>query len=294
VTPVEILRRGGFGGDVTGVRAAGAGRRNDVWLVEIGGTELVVRALASADRLAMEVALLPRCAAAGIPVPEVLWSDGDEGTPAMVQRALPGMRLDDLEGLDARSPLASEVARLARAIHAVPVDGGFGSLTSSLTGSAPTLALWFTDPVAAELEAARLSGADHELARAGLDELVAAAPLLDAQPSGLTHGDLQPENILVVGDAVSGILDWEAAKAGPAALDLGWWDWWSEAFEVPWPTEVFIDPGRPEPGVEPGRVRHLVVLRIWLRELLAATRRRDPARAATARLGLRRRLDSPG
>lgn len=247
---------------------AGAGLRNEVWLV---GDD-VVRVLASPERAAMEAAVLGRVhLVADVPVAEVRWWSA--GPPAvMVQRRLPGVRLSDVAHPSAA--LRDDLHRVLSAIHSVPLTGA-GNLTADLRGEDDRLSTWFTGRVRAEADAAPLGSADRALCDAVLADFDAAGPVLDGQPSSLVHGDLQPTNVLVDGDRVTGVIDWEAAKAGPPALDLGWWDWWTTIAGTPWPLG----------GDEP--VRRLVPRRVDLRELLAAVRTGDARRAAAARARLR-------
>ncbi len=57
--------------------------------------------------------------------------------------------------------------------------------------------------------------------RAGGEALLAR---MSAPPPGprLVHGDLGPEHIRVVGDAVTGVIDWGDCCVGDPALDLAW------------------------------------------------------------------------
>lgn len=277
-------------GTIRHAMPAGGGRRNDVWLVETaGGDDVVVRLLADDGRRAMEVAVMARAAAAGVPVAEVLWSSSGP-PPVTVQRRLDGQRLADVEPTE---ELCASVAATMAAIHAVGVAGGFGSLTTDLVGEEARLSTWFTARVRAEADGVGPAGEDRFLVDETLARFDAAAGLLDAQVPVLVHGDLQPHNLLVDGDRLTGVLDWEAAKAGPPAFDLGWWDWFSAAWSTPWPTDRML--AHYDPGGDVDEVRHLVVDRVWLRELLGAVRTGDAdgKRAAAARQGLRRARAAP-
>ena len=288
VDPVDEAVAAAGAGRVVGRERAQAGRRNDVWLVESSAAgAVVVRFLADGGRREMEVALLVRAAAAGVPVAEVLWTAASP-RPVIVQRRLPGRLLVDVEASDA---LCRSVAEAFRAIHELPVDGGFGNLGPELRGEDAQLSTWLTGRVEQEVEAVRSSmpADDQGIVDDALGLLVSSAGLLDSLPGGLAHGDLQPSNLLVEGDQVSGILDWEAAKAGPPAFDFGWWDWFGSAFSTPWPTDRLLahyDPDGRIDRAELATVRRLVVCRVWLRELLAAHRNGDEARAGAARRGL--------
>lgn len=211
---VGVVARASLGPVSSCVRAV-AGRRNSVWFVSTPGLEVVVRFLASADRLVMEQRLLTVVASAGLPVAEVVWTEL-EPVPVLVHRRLPGRMLSEVDPTD---DVCRSVAETLRAIHALPVAAGFGNLRADLTGEAEDLGSWFIDHP--DLEAAR--------------------PLLDRERPALVHGDIQPANLLIGDDGrVSGILDWEAAKSGPPAFDFGWWDWYSACFGTPWPTERLL------------------------------------------------------
>lgn len=288
VDPVDEAVAAAGAGRVVGRERALAGRRNDVWLVESSAAgALVVRFLVGDGRREMEVAVLARAAAGGVPVGEVLWTSADP-QPIIVQRRLPGVLLTEVEPSDA---LCRSVAETFRAIHDLPVDGGFGNLGSDLRGEDGRLSTWFTGRVEQEVVAVRstLPDEDGALVDESLALLVASEALLDSLPGGLAHGDLQPSNLLVEGDRVSGVLDWEAAKAGPPGFDFGWWDWFGAAFSTPWPTDRLLQHYDPEGRVDRAQladVRRLVVGRVWLRELLAAHRNGVEARAGAARRGL--------
>ena len=279
-------------GTVRHAMPAGGGRRNDVWRAETAaGDDVVVRLLADDGRRAMEVAVMARAAAAGVPVAEVLWSSS--GPPAVtVQRRLGGQRLADVEPTE---ELCASVATTMAAIHAVGVEGGFGSLTADLVGEEARMSTWFTERARAEADAVAVDAEDRSLVEATLARFDAAAELLDAQVPVLVHGDLQPHNLLVDGDRVVGVLDWEAAKAGPPAFDLGWWDWFSAAWSTPWPTDRML--AHYDPGGDVDELRELVVDRVWLRELLGAVRAptgdAGGRRAAAARRGLSRPRGTP-
>lgn len=289
VAPVDEAVAAAGAGRVLGRERTRTGRRNEVWLVESSDAgAVVVRFLADGGRREMEVALLARAAAAGVPVAEVLWTAADP-RPVIVQRRLPGLLLTDVEPSDG---LCRSVAETFRAVHGVPVDGGFGNLGADLRGEEGRLSTWFTGRVEQEADPARSTMPSDDGARVdeALRLLGTSAGLLDALPRGLAHGDLQPSNLLVEGDRVSGVLDWEAAKAGPPGFDFGWWDWFGGAFSTPWSTDRLLphyDPDGRIDRAELAVVRRLVVCRVWLRELLAAHRNGDEARAGAARRGLR-------
>jgi aminoglycoside phosphotransferase (APT) family kinase protein len=274
-------------GSVVSAAAAAAGQRNSVWLVTTSaGVDVVVRVLVDARRLAMERAVIALVAAAGVPVAEVLWATS-AAEAVLVQRRLPGRMLSEVSPTDA---VCRSVATTLRAIHGIGGTSGFGNLGADLAGEDDRLSTWFTARVRAEVDAATtLAAADRALLDRSLEVLDLAQPLLDRQGPGLVHGDVQPFNLLVdADDRVTGVLDWEAAKSGPPAFDLGWWDWFSVGWSTPWPTERMLEHYEPDDRDELDELRRLVVRRVWMRELVAAAAAvgGGGARAAAARRGL--------
>ena len=66
-----------------------------------------------------------------------------------------------------------------------------------------------------------LPGVDPGVLDAAADKLRAAEDALDPNPTTLVHGDLHLENVLTAGEgSVSGVIDFEWCRAGPADLDL--------------------------------------------------------------------------
>lgn len=70
-----------------------------------------------------------------------------------------------------------------------------------------------------DFAALRAGAASGPLLEAAADR-VAGRPDPEA-PTVLVHGDLWHGNVMWVGDEVTGIIDWDAAGAGPAGIDLG-------------------------------------------------------------------------
>ncbi len=86
--------------------------------------------------------------------------------------------------------------------------------------------LW-ADPSALSRAAARwlselephLSSADGQAAK----DVVHDTPALFAnRPTVICHGDFGPQNVLVAGATVSGLLDLEDARIGDPLLDVAW------------------------------------------------------------------------
>jgi aminoglycoside phosphotransferase (APT) family kinase protein len=121
-------------------------------------------------------------------------------------------------------------------------------------------ARWLEEP----LEPARdVERWDRFVERCADPELVALAPalrarLLERAPrrfhTGMFHGDFQWTNLLVNGESLVAVLDWELAAVGPVLNDLGWLclfsdpDSWDEDYRslppVPAPEEIVEAYGR--------------------------------------------------
>lgn len=106
------------------------------------------------------------------------------------------------------------LAGFLRALHATPLDG---AVARGVPGPAETLSLrrvafarFVTEVVPLLPDAARAP------ASAVLDRLA------DAPADTLVHGDIDPGHVLVRDDAVTGIIDWGATRAGDPAKDLAW------------------------------------------------------------------------
>jgi aminoglycoside phosphotransferase (APT) family kinase protein len=144
----------------------------------------------------MERVVMGWAASAGVPVPDVVAIvPGD--VDVMVATFVEGVPLASMPTA-ASDALAWRCGEVLATIHGVSVEG-FGNLGPDGRGPSDDFAAWFgVDAVG--------DGGD------------VGAPVL-------VHGDFSPANVLVRGDEVVAVLDWESAKGGPPALDFGWWDW---------------------------------------------------------------------
>jgi aminoglycoside phosphotransferase (APT) family kinase protein len=179
-----------------------------------------VRVRGTAD-VARQARLMEALGARGIPVPPVRWY-GDEpdwfGRPYSVVELLPGSTLaqrNELGGLSAgvcRTVVEQAADVLAR-LHALePVPA----------------ARWLEVPLAPAGDVERW---DRFVERSADPELVALAPalrqaLLERAPrsfrTGMFHGDFQWTNLLVDGEDLVAVLDWELSAVGPVLNDVGW------------------------------------------------------------------------
>jgi aminoglycoside phosphotransferase (APT) family kinase protein len=195
----------------TGMRAGG-----NPWRLRLahGGAaaEVVLKTgdvTADLDRqqLITTVAALQLAAEHGLPAPRLIAADLDgsaAGTVAVLMTVLPG---------STKIPRVASPARL-RALGAAA-----GALQRVALAPRPGLELRTRALYDMDFAGWRKAvGTSPLLARA--EERIASLPVPDGEPV-LVHGDLWQGNTVWNGDCCSGLIDWDAAGAGSAGIDLG-------------------------------------------------------------------------
>jgi aminoglycoside phosphotransferase (APT) family kinase protein len=216
----------GSGLRVEGLRRVSGGASRETWLFDALGPDgarhgLVLRRDPGAhggqsDR-ATEYALLAATAAAGVAVPRpvlLLEAADGLGTGFVMERiegeTIARRILRDTEYEVARTHLAGQCGTIAATIHAVDT----GSLPELPVLDAPAQ----LDQYRALLDAL---GEPHPALEIGLRWLGERLPPPPPAPR-LVHGDFRNGNLVVGGDGVRAVLDWELAHLGDPAEDLGW------------------------------------------------------------------------
>lgn len=207
------------------------GNSNHVVKVETtSGASFAVRlSRQGPDRFVIEQAVMDAVADT-VPVPLVRFAGDVPGTPGTAAMVLdwvdaPTVAVSPGDAAGRRA-VARSLADVLVAVHSVEVTG-FGNLDSRLCGIEGDFAEWFvegaTDRIRAWSDAiASYTSHDADLPHRALALLAAQAHVFGAPPATLAHGDTSPSNLLVDGAAIVAVLDWEGAKGGPPALDLGW------------------------------------------------------------------------
>lgn len=226
-------QEGGTGTSIVDLRRVGVGRSRENWVFDLvrpgsdGREPLILRSdpdggLVDTSR-AVEFAVLRALEPSSLPTPRVRWLDATGaqlGSPALVMRREPGTCdyrvVNGDRPLPERRALAESFCDLLAQVHAVDWRRlGLGEV--------------LIDP-GAEAGLAELRHWEHVLRQDQLE----AHPELDlaidwlrarARPSRrtvLVHADFKPGNILLDGDRVSALLDWELAHLGDPLEDLGW------------------------------------------------------------------------
>lgn len=168
------------------------------------------------DSLADEAALLRAVAAGGVPVPQVHFelppeSPAGEGyAMARIAGETVGVRiLKSPELADARKSMARRCGEVLARIHAIPLDG-----LPRLPSRSPR------EELAALAERHRATAQDRPVFEFALRWLAANLP--DDDRRTLVHGDFRNGNLVIGPDGLRAVLDWEMARIGPPASDLGW------------------------------------------------------------------------
>jgi aminoglycoside phosphotransferase (APT) family kinase protein len=209
-----------------------------------------VKVRGTAD-VARQARLMEELGRLGLPVPPVRWYGDDfGGRPYSVVELLPGATLAQMNERGAAPPELCRVV-VEQAVEVL-------ARLHALEPVAP--ARWLEQPLAPAHDVERW---DRFVERCADPELVALAPalrqrLIDQAPrdfhTGMFHGDFQWTNLLVDGDALVAVLDWELAAVGPVLNDLGWLclfsdrESWDEEYRalppVPPPDEIAEAYGR--------------------------------------------------
>jgi aminoglycoside phosphotransferase (APT) family kinase protein len=196
---------------ITGMRAGG-----NPWLLRLanaGNTcEVVLKTgdvTADLDRLQLitTVAALELAADNALPVPRLIAADLDgsaAGTVAVLMTVLPG---------------SSKIPRVASAARLRALGAAAGALQRVALAPGPGLELRTRSLYDMDFaDWRRSAGTSQLLDRA--EQRIASLPVPDGELV-FVHGDLWQGNTIWNGDSCSGMIDWDAAGAGPPGIDLG-------------------------------------------------------------------------
>lgn len=159
------------------------------------------------------IALLDHLAGAGAPVPRAIADRG--GVQIQTVAGRPACLIEFLNGVSVSRPTAAQAGAAGRAL------GTMHAALRDFTGSRPNslgLPGWHA--------LAERCGADLDKIRPGLRHIVAdELAWLDAHwpahlPQAVVHADLFPDNVLMLDDAVSGVIDFYFACTEIRAWDL--------------------------------------------------------------------------
>ena len=208
-------------GALTSAKGIAEGVSNSNWLIETTGPDgsgaryiltMYERRIELSD-LPYFLGLLDHLSAKGCPVPRTI-HDRD----GAAFRMLDGKAIALIEFLPGVSPTLP-TPQQARAVGEVLANlhlasGDFGLSRANTMGFADNLA------TLQQCGAAGLASINLDLPRVVDAARVAAALDLGALPQANIHADLFPDNVLMLGNQVSGLIDFYFACTGAMALDL--------------------------------------------------------------------------
>ena len=208
-------------GELVSAKGIAEGVSNSNWLVETTGKDgtgarfiltLYERRIDYAD-LPYFLDLLDHLAARGCPVPRTM-HDRDGASFRMVEGKAATL-IEFLPGVSPTRPTAAQAASVGAVLaqlHLAARDFP-RSRANAMDFAASAAILETCGPQ-------RLATIDPDLP-AMLDHARTAAALdLAALPQSQTHTDLFPDNVLMLGDTVTGLIDFYFACTGPMVLDL--------------------------------------------------------------------------
>jgi aminoglycoside phosphotransferase (APT) family kinase protein len=167
-----------------------------------------------------EFELLGRAAAAGVPVPDVMWLCTDPkvlGAPVFFMEHIEGetiprkiLREDAFR--EAREVMASQCGEILARIHAIDIDGVPGLVAAEGKPALQALSQYRT--------VFDSFGEPHPAFELGLRWLEQRAP--EHERVTLVHGDFRHGNFIVGRDGIRAVIDWELAHIGDPWEDLAW------------------------------------------------------------------------
>jgi aminoglycoside phosphotransferase (APT) family kinase protein len=251
------------------------GRKNTTIIASLAdGRRVIVQTYRDAQTTARRVRRTRAVAMSGLAkllrVPTVL----ADGSNWAVFAYLDGGDAYTVAGPDLAAPawveIAREMGKVAGWMRVLPAPSSVSDVWADPASLAAAADEWLTD-LASHLRATDLRRA-RALVAASADQLGDERPVL-------AHGDFGPQNVLVEGGHVTGLLDFEDCRAAHPLLDTAWWVWLvrthtPEAFRRGWP--AYLDGTGLDIDDHDDRLFTLMVLRLL--ETADGFRRSAPAK----------------
>lgn len=225
LTPPLREALGDAGVEVADLRRLSGGASRETWSFtahgpSAGERRLVLQRLrpggvGTGPSMAVEDRLLAAAEAAGVPVPPVV-VDAPAAEGAGLGQARVSVHVDG-EALGPRIVRAERTEAGRRAL-----GRRLGSALAGIHAIDPEVVadLDVVDPLGRVRDGLDLLGEQRPALELGLRRLEATRP--SPGPVGVVHGDYRVGNLLVEGDELTAVLDWELAHRGDPAEDLGW------------------------------------------------------------------------
>jgi hygromycin-B 7''-O-kinase len=213
------------------------GASNATYFIRLAdSTECVVRIspIDQSELLAQQIWALHRAAEAGLPVPTIFAADhspADFPAPYMVMSRLPGVpayRATLTQTV--RATVLEQLGEYLARLHSITLSG-FGPLVAHGAEYAGRFKSWWEyieDECLRRVQALPEEILSRQHAAEIRERLEAEQVRLDTPTASLIHGDYQLKNVLVQGDRVTGIVDFENLVAGDPVADFAPLHFWSE------------------------------------------------------------------
>ena len=287
-----------LGSPVRRLASAPWGSKNRTSIVELAdGREVVLQQYADRDTAAMRLRAATQLARPlndhGVRVPLVVIADLSASDPWAIFERLPGepgyVAADhDLSG-ESFPAIATDMGVLLRRMAALdPADFDLPRLWADPHALGEAAREWL-----AALKP-HLSAPDESATRQILDRV---PELFAARSSVVCHGDFGPQNVLVVGGRVSGLLDLEDVRIGDPLLDASWWAWLVRAhtpaaFTATW--SDFLSAARIDPSADAFDERVIALVIVRLLETADTYRRSAPEKYPSWAVRLSKTLEWRG
>jgi homoserine kinase type II len=159
------------------------------------------------------IALMEHLAAAGLPIPRPVRDRSGEALQTLAGRA--ACLIEYLPGVSVSLPTPAQARSVGAALASLHLaSAGFAQTRAN------ALSLPWWQATAAEL-APRLDSIEPKLASLVADALARIVPLWpQSLPTGTVHADLFPDNVLMLGSTVTGLIDFYFACTDSFAYDL--------------------------------------------------------------------------
>jgi homoserine kinase type II len=202
-------------GELVSAKGIAEGVENSNYLVDTTKGRFILTLYekrVDAGDLPFFVAILDHLAARHCLVPRMLPDRNGVAIQTLERR--PACLIEFLTGVSLSHPNAAQAHNAGAALAAMHLA------LADFSGGRPD-----SFRPAALADFAARDGFDFEAIQPGLDgrvtrELEAIGGIAETLPSGIVHGDLFPDNVLMIGDRVTGLIDFYFAASGLLAWDL--------------------------------------------------------------------------
>lgn len=203
------------------------GKSSSNYKVSFKGThdQLLIRIMPVKDKTCFKEFMLYQYLNEFVPIPEVyLVNDACNiiDKPYQIVEFVEGKRMSELIETTQDFPieLIRETAEYLALIHRTSYEKE-GALSADLeiTDDLPPILHWYDHFL--DNKAGERLGSD--LKKKVQEWLINKSTLMQEMIESfvLSHGDFRPDNILVINDKISAIIDWEGALSAPASFDIG-------------------------------------------------------------------------